>query len=76
MDKLVYSSVTHKSYFPSKSCRILNTKQQALYLEHRLTLLDIYPGIDVKTGNRVIVMVFDILETKPYFDLWCKHELT
>lgn len=48
--------------------KICNPKQASLYMKH---------GLECKCywSSDKVVYEFDKEETKPLFDLWCKHEL-
>ena len=48
--------------------KICNPKQASLYMKHGLECR-CYWSIDK------VIYEFDKEETKPLFDLWCKHEL-
>ena len=71
----VTSEVTGKTYDPKKVVRILNMQQACKYIKARCYPLDIYPSIDFKTGNDVLVYLFDRDQSKELYRLWCNHEL-
>ncbi len=75
MEYLVTSDVTGKKYDAKQSCKIVNIKQQCLYLKHGVKLLDIYIGRNHDTGGDLIVMVFDKKESQPFYEKWLNHEL-
>mgnify|MGYP007104057047 CR=1 FL=1 len=75
MKEFVTSYTTGKSYSPSDVVRIINFRQAAAYLAHGAELLDIYPSKDFKTGEPLLVYIYNRKETTPLYDLWCKHEL-
>lgn len=56
-------------------CRILNPKQQMLYIKHGLYPIEMYTSIDSKTDNDVLVMIFLREETTEAYIKWCNHEL-
>lgn len=70
------SNLKPKSYLPSEVVRILNPKQQLLYVKNGLYPIDIYTSIDSKTGNDVLVMIFIRNETTDAYVKWCNHELS
>lgn len=71
----ITSEVTGKTYDPTKAVRILNTLQAAKYMKRRCFPLDIYPSIDFKTGQDVLVYIFDREQSKELYSLWCEHKL-
>ena len=76
MKDLVTSEVTGKTYDPSKCIRILNSLQCAKYMKHRCFPVDIYPSIDYKTGQDVLVYIFERNDqNKELYQLWCDHKL-
>lgn len=75
MDNKVKGKFSNKEYYASEAIRILDPRQAALYWNHHIEPLDIYPSRDYKTNKALIVFVFKRDETKEVFDLWCKHEL-
>lgn len=69
MKETMQSDRTGITYIPADSIRILNIKQAGFYMENSATLLDVYPNKDFKTGDDIVVFVFDKKET---FDLYRK----
>ena len=63
-------------YNLNEVCRILNPKQQMLYIKHGLYPIEMYTSIDSKTDNDVLVMIFLRDETTEAYIKWCNHELT
>lgn len=53
-----------------ETIKIVNLIQASLYIKHGLKPIDIYWG-----HNDRLIFLFKKDETKPLFDLWCKHEL-
>lgn len=74
MEKLI-SNLNGNEYALNEVCRIINPKQQMLYIKNGLYPIDIYTSIDVKTGNDIVVMIFDRKESYPLYQKWCDHEL-
>lgn len=75
MKETVQSQTTGKTYSPADVVRIINYKQSAAYMAHGAELLDIYTSKDFKTGDPLLVFIFNRKETTLLYDLWCKHEL-
>lgn len=75
MDNKIKSRTTGREYYIDRSVRIINPLQIASYLEAGVTLLDVYPGKDAKSGRPIIVGIFDRKESFPAYQKWCNHEL-
>lgn len=75
MAEIVHSDITGKDYDIKNGIRLLNIKQSIMYLKHGCELLDLYVSIDYKTREPVLCFIFNREQSKPLFDLWCKHEL-
>lgn len=69
------SHITGKEYAIQDVVRILNPKQQLLYVKAGLYPLDLYRSIDEKTDKDVLVMIFPKEESYPLYQKWCNHEL-
>lgn len=75
MKDLVTSEVTGKTYDPSKVARLINPLQVAKYMAKKCLPLDIYPSIDYKTGQDILVFIYDREESRELYSLWCDHKL-
>lgn len=75
MKEYVTSDATGKTYAIQDVVRILNPKQQLLYIKSGLKLLDLYVSVDKKTDKDVLVMIFSKEESYPLYQKWCDHEL-
>ena len=75
MKDYIISETTRKKFLTKDVVRILNPKQQLLYIKAGLYPLDLYVSIDQKTGKDVLVMLFDREESYPLYQKWCNHEL-
>ena len=75
MKDYIKSETTGKVYAVQDVVRILNPKQQLLYIKAGLYPLDLYVSIDGKTGKDVLVMLFSKEESYPLYQKWCDHEL-
>lgn len=65
---LVKSKLTGKLYEEEAGIKIPNHLQAYKYMINGLQMIDV-----IYTDR--LIPVFDRAESKPYFDLWCKHEL-
>ena len=75
MRNYITSDATGKVYAIQDVVRILNPKQQLLYIKAGLYPLDLYVSIDEKTDKDVLVMIFSKEESYPLYQKWCDHEL-
>lgn len=75
MKEYVESNLTDELYATQDVVRILNPKQQLLYVKAGLYPLDLYQSIDEKTDKDVLVMIFSKEESYPLYQKWCDHEL-
>lgn len=75
MKDYAISNLTGDMYYLSDVVRIINTKQATLYCKHGAKLLDLYTSIDAKTGNPILVFIYNRKDTQDLYDAWCKHEL-
>ena len=71
----VKTNLQPRDYSPSEVCRIVNPKQSMLYIKNGLYPIDIYTSVDGKTGNDIVVMIFDKEKSQPLYQAWCDHEL-
>ena len=71
----IKSNINECEYNIADVCRIINPKQQVLYIKHGLFPIDIYPSIDARTGADIIAMVFSKAESQPLYELWKTHDL-
>lgn len=71
----IQSNLKPRDYLASEVCRIVNPKQFMLYIKHGLLPIDIYTSVDEKTGDDIVVMIFDRLQSFPLYQAWCNHEL-
>lgn len=75
----MYMIKTHltkvRDYDPDEVVRIVNPKQQKLYIKHKVYPIDIYHSIDGR-GEDVIVCVFLREETKDLYNLWQEFKLS
>lgn len=71
------SPVTGKkyNYFSDDIVRIGNIYQSMAYISNGANPIDIYTSRNRKTGEPILIFVFDRNDTKQLYDLWCRHEL-
>ena len=75
MKDYIISETTGRKYAVQDVARILNPKQQLLYIKSGLYPLDMYVSIDTKTNKDILVMLFSKEESYPLYQKWCNYEL-
>ena len=70
----IESNLNPRNYNEHEVCRIVNPKQNILYIKNRVYPIDMYPSID-KAGNDVIVFIYLKSETKEVYQKWLNYEL-
>lgn len=70
MMEKVHSNVTGKDYYIKDVVRILNLRQICTFLKIGILPVDIYPSVDFKTGNPVLVAIFNKSETQDAYQRW------
>ena len=71
----IKTNLKPRDYYLKDVCRILNQKQQTLYIKNGVYPIDIYQSKDSKTDADIIVMIFDRKETTDLYNKWCNYEL-
>lgn len=71
----VKTNLKSMDYLLKDVVRIVNPKQQLLYVKNEIYPIDMYTSIDNKTGNNIIVMIFLKEDTSEVYKKWCDHEL-
>nr|DAU09344.1 MAG TPA: Polyhedrin-roll, disulfide bond, domain swapping.17A [Caudoviricetes sp.] len=64
-----------RNYLPHEVVRIVNPKQQLLYVKNNVYPIDIYTSIDDKTDNAILAMVFLKSDTTEIYQKWCNYDL-
>lgn len=64
-----------RDYLPHEVVRIVNPKQQLLYIKNNVYPIDIYTSIDDKTDNAILAMVFLKSDTTEIYQKWCNYDL-
>lgn len=55
-------------------CRIINPKQQKLYIKNGVYPVDIYVSLDQENKD-IVVMCFDKVNSEEVYKKWCNYEL-
>ena len=71
----IASHLHPRDYSVGEVCRILNPKQQKLYIKNHVYPIDIYTSIDPKNGEDIIVMIFSKEESAAVYMKWLNYEL-
>lgn len=69
------SNISNKEYHLSDVVRIVDPKQQKLYVKHEVYPIDMFTTKDLYTDNQILVMLFNKEETKDLYIKWKNHEL-
>lgn len=64
-----------RDYLPYEVVRIVNPKQQLLYIKNNVYPIDIYTSIDDK-DNAILAMVFLKSDTTEIYQKWCNYDLS
>ena len=64
-----------RDYLPHEVVRIVNPKQQLLYIKNNVYPIDIYTSIDEKTNSAILAMVFLKSDTTEIYQKWCNYDL-
>lgn len=72
---LEISKINGQSYYLKDVARVIDQKQQKLYIKHDVYPVDMYTTTDIETGEDKLVMLFSRKESKPLYVLWKNHEL-
>ena len=75
MKSKVYSSLLENYYYPDECVRVVNQLQAASYWINGCAPVDIYPSRDLRTGQAIIVYVFNREKSKPLYEKWNNYEL-
>lgn len=69
----IKSRFTNHDYDINNVVRIVKYWQAAFYWENGLEPIDIYPSKDIKTGEPIIVFIFDREASQALFYAWRNH---
>lgn len=69
------SKISGQHYYLKDVARVVDQKQQKLYIKHDVYPIDMYTTTDVETGEDKLVMLFSRQESRPLYILWKKREL-
>ena len=64
-----------RDYLPHEVVRIVNPKQQLLYIKNNVYPIDIYTSIDDK-DNAILAMVFLKSDTTEIYQKWRNYDLS
>lgn len=69
------SNITGEKYYLRDYVRVLDQKQQKLYIKHEVYPIDMYTTTDIETKEVKLVMLFSREESQPLYILWKNREL-
>lgn len=70
----VKTNLKPRDYTTNEVVRIVNTKQNKLYVKNGIYPIDMYTSID-ENDNDVLVMIYLKKDTADVYKKWCKYEL-
>ena len=73
---MIKTNLKSRDYDLRNVVRIVNNRQQILYIKNEVYPIDLYTSIDDKTGNSILVMIFLKEETTEVYKKWCNYELS
>lgn len=69
------SNISGKPYRLSDVVKIVDPKQQKLYVKHEVYPVDMFTMKDYYSDNQILVMLFNKEETRDLYLKWQNHEL-
>ena len=63
------SKINGQPYYLKDVVRVVDQKQQKLYIKHDLYPIDMYATTDIETGDDKLVMLFSRKEKQPLYIL-------
>ena len=69
------SKISGKKYLLKDVVRVVDPKQQKLYIKHEVYPIDMYTTTDIETKEDKLVMLFSRKESQPLYILWKNREL-
>jgi hypothetical protein len=69
------SKINGLPYHLKDVARVIDQKQQKLYIKHDVYPVDMYTTTDEITGEDKLVMLFSREDSRPLYILWKNHEL-
>lgn len=71
----IKTNLRPKDYDQKDVIRIVNPKQNLLYIKSGVYPIDLYTSVDEKTNNAILVMIYLKEETTEVYKKWCNYEL-
>lgn len=69
------SKISGEQYLLRDVVRVVDPKQQKLYIKHDVYPIDMYTTTDIETKEIKLVMLFSRQESQPLYTLWKNREL-
>lgn len=70
------SKISNEEYSLHDVVRIVDPKQQKLYIKHDAYPVDMYVSRDMYSGDEILIMLFNKEETRELYVKWKNHELS
>lgn len=71
----IKTNLKPRDYIANEVVRIVNIKQQILYVKNQVYPIDMYTSVDEETNNIVLVMIFSKDDTIEVYKKWRNYEL-
>jgi hypothetical protein len=69
------SKLNGQKYLLKDVARVIDQKQQKLYIKHDVYPVDMYTTTDIETGEDKLVMLFSRKQSRGLYILWKNREL-
>lgn len=69
------SNISGKEYKLSDVVKIVDPKQQKLYVKNEVYPVDMFTTKDLYSDNQILVMLFNKSETRDLYEKWKNREL-
>lgn len=70
------SKISNEEYSLHDVVRIVDPKQQKLYIKHDAYPVDMYVSRDMYSGDEILIMLFNKEETRELYVKWKNHKLS
>lgn len=75
MNEFIIPNLRYREYLTEDVIKVVNPKQQKLYVKHGAFPVDMYVDQDKRGYGDILIMVFMRDETQELYDAWVNHEL-
>lgn len=75
MNNYITPNIGYREYLPKEVIRVINPRQQKLYIKHGVFPIDLYTIQDNRSDGDILVMIFLKDETQDLYEAWLDHTL-